>query len=180
MIKSLQNSLNDADTERKDLQKKLEERELFLRKLEEEKNQLNKKVTALTKKQEDTAVDQGHLKSTLENKQKHEVEQEAIIKDLKDKISKFELEKSMSSKADKVKSNVVSKLETEKKELEEKVDKMKLQYDKAAIETKKTMTKLEEQHLKSKGSLDEVTAECQKKAEELRSATRKLQTTEKK
>ena len=39
---------------------------------------------------------------------------------------------------------VVTKLETEKKEIQDKLDKMKLQFEKAAIESKRQMAKLED------------------------------------
>ena len=45
---------------------------------------------------------------------------------------------------------MIAKSEAEKKDLEEKLEKMKIQFEKAAIESRRTMTKLEEENSSAK------------------------------
>ena len=87
-------------------------------------------------------TEQKNLQSLLEKKKAAESELEAMIKDLKEKLGKFDGDKKSAMKMEKAKRDtVVTKLETEKKEIQEKLEKMKLQFEKAAIESKTQMAR---------------------------------------
>ena len=65
-----------------------------------------------------------NLQSVLEKKKQAEKELENMIKDLKEKVDKYENEKKSSVKMEKAKRDaVISKHEQEKKDLEEKLEK---------------------------------------------------------
>ena len=89
--------------------------------------------------------------ATLEKKKKAECELEDMIKDLKERLDKYEKEKKAAVQGEKNrKSSVSAKFEGEKKDLEDKLEKMKIQFEKAAIESRKTMSKLEEENASAK------------------------------
>ena len=87
----------------------------------------------------------------MEKKKKAENELEEMIKDLKEKLDKYESEKKTALKGEKTRrESVIAKSEAEKKDLEEKLEKMKIQFEKAAIESRRAMTKLEEENASAK------------------------------
>ena len=92
-----------------------------------------------------------NLSGILEKKKKAECELEAMIKDLKEKLDKYENDKKSALKGEKNKREAVNaKFEGEKKELEEKLEKMKIQFEKAAIESRTAMSKLEQENSSAK------------------------------
>ena len=72
-------------------------------------------------------------------------------KDLKEKLDKYENDKKSANKGEKTRrESVHAKFEGEKKDLEEKVEKMKIQFEKAAIESRTAMSKLEQENTSAK------------------------------
>ena len=96
------------------------------------------------------------MNSILEKKKKAENELEAMVKDLKEKLDKYDQDKKSVLKGEKNKREAVSaKLESEKKDLEEKLEKMKIQFEKAAVESRKTMSRVEEENVNAKNIVAE-------------------------
>ena len=96
------------------------------------------------------------MSSILEKKKKAENELEAMVKDLKEKLDKYDQDKKSVLKGEKNKREAVSaKLESEKKDLEEKLEKMKIQFEKAAVESRKTMSRVEEENANAKNIVAE-------------------------
>ena len=96
------------------------------------------------------------MNSILEKKKKAENELEAMVKDLKEKLDKYDQDKKGVLKGEKNKREAVSaKLESEKKDLEEKLEKMKIQFEKAAVESRKTMSRVEEENANAKNIVAE-------------------------
>ena len=62
---------------------------------------------------------------------------------------------------------------------EEKMEKLKIQFDRAAVESKKTMTKLEDENSKLKTYIEEVKTDLEKKEVECRTLNTKLSSLEK-
>ena len=67
----------------------------------------------------------------------------------------------------------------QKKEWEEKIEKLKTQFDKAAVESKKNINKLTEENTRYSSELDEIRTDLEKKAVETRTLTTKLNSMEK-
>merc|ERR1712173_40304 len=66
-----------------------------------------------------------------------------------------------------------------KKEWEERMDKLKLQFDKAAVESKKNINKLQEENTKANGMIEDIKTDLEKKQVECRTLTNKLNLMEK-
>merc|ERR1712203_617022 len=112
----------------------------------------------------------------LEKKKKAECELEAMIKDLKEKLDKYENDKKSANKGEKTRrESVHAKFEGEKKDLEEKVEKMKIQFEKAAIESRTAMSKLEQENTSAKQFVADAQSQLDKKDEELKATNNKLQ-----
>merc|ERR1719234_2232271 len=63
------------------------------------------------------------------------------------------------------------KEKAEKKEWEERMEKLKLQFDKAAVESKKNINKLQEENTKANGMIEEIRTDLEKKQVECRTLT---------
>merc|ERR1712080_256647 len=72
------------------------------------------------------------------------------------------------------KSSVATPQKEEKREWEEKLEKAKIQFDKAAVEGKKNMARLEEENNRVGALLEEVKAQLEKKEVECRGLNTKL------
>ena len=108
-------------------------------------------VAAFKKEKLKIETEAKNLSNILEKKKKAEGELETMIKDLKEKLDKYENDKKSAIKGEKTrKESVHAKFEGEKKDLEDKVEKMKIQFEKAAIESRKAMSKLEEENSSAK------------------------------
>merc|ERR1712130_326331 len=77
------------------------------------------------------------------------------------------------------KSSVATQEKAEKKEWEERMEKLKLQFDKAAVESKKNINKLQEENTKANGMIEEIRTGLEKKQVECRTLTNKLNLMEK-
>merc|ERR1712200_3877 len=77
------------------------------------------------------------------------------------------------------KSSVATQEKAEKKEWEERMDKLKLQFDKAAVESKKNINKLQEENTKANGMIEDIKTDLEKKQVECRTLTNKLNLMEK-
>ncbi|XP_040567448.2 LOW QUALITY PROTEIN: uncharacterized protein [Lepeophtheirus salmonis] len=114
------------------------------------------------------------LESQIKSNQGQELERNSLIRDLKNKIEKFENEKKNVIKSEKTKRDSVhQRLETEKKEAEDKLEKMRIQFEKIAIESKRKMTQLEDDRNTHQSYISEFKANLEKKDEENRSLQKK-------
>merc|ERR1712228_197244 len=102
------------------------------------------------------------------------------IQEIKDKVEKYEEEKKAIAKAERMrKSSVATQEKAEKKEWEEKMEKLKIQFDKAAVESKKNINKLTEENTKSAALIEELKTDLEKKQVECRTLSTKLNSMEK-
>jgi myosin protein heavy chain len=149
--KKLQDSLTESLKSNKKVQDSLDSERSKIRSLEESKATMEAEVAAFKKEKTKVEAEAKNLANILEKKKKAENELEAMIKDLKDKLDKYENDKKNALKGEKNKREAVNaKFEAEKKDLEEKLEKMKIQFEKAAIESRKAMTRLEEENSSAK------------------------------
>merc|ERR1712226_1433296 len=117
------------------------------RKLVQEMENSNSELKEHIEKLEiDNRKQQESVNSYLEvirNKKKVEEELLDTIRDIKEKVEKYEEEKKNIAKAERLrKSSVATQEKAKKKEWEERMEKLKLQFDKAAVESKKNINKL--------------------------------------
>jgi len=137
----------------------------------------------IEKLQIDNRKQQADAKSyldTIKNKKKVEEELLETIQEIKDKVEKYEEEKKAIAKAERMrKSSVATQEKAEKKEWEEKMEKLKIQFDKAAVESKKNITKLTEENTKSTALIEELKTDLEKKQVECRTLNTKLTSMEK-
>ena len=70
-------------------------------------------------------------------------------------------------------------MQEQKKEWEERIEKLKTQFDKAAVESKKNINKLTEENSRYSTEIEEVRTDLEKKAVETRTLTTKLASMEK-
>merc|ERR1712013_750976 len=137
----------------------------------------------IEKLQIDNRKQQADAKSyldTIKNKKKVEEELLETIQEIKEKVEKYEEEKKQMAKAERLrKSSVATQEKAEKKEWEERMDKLKLQFDKAAVESKKTISKLQEENTKANSMIEDIKTDLEKKQVECRTLTNKLNLMEK-
>ena len=149
--KKLQDALTEALKSNKKVQEQAETEKMKYKNLEEAKQTFEADLAALKKEKAKAENEAKNLGGILDKKKKAENELEEMIKDLKEKLDKYENEKKTALKGEKTRrESVIAKSDAEKKELEEKLEKMKIQFEKAAIESRKTMTKLEEENASAK------------------------------
>merc|ERR1711936_1224231 len=104
----------------------------------------------------------------------------AELKEQMEKVEKYEEEKKNIAKAERMrKSSVASQEKADKKEWEERMEKLKLQFDKATVESKKNINKLQEENTKANGMIEEIRTDLEKKQVECRTLTNKLNLMEK-
>ena len=83
-------------------------------------------------------------------------------------------------KAEKMrKTSVATQEKEQKKEWEEKIEKLRTQFDKAAVESKKNINKLTEENTKFSAEIEELKTDLEKKAVEARTLTTKLNSMDK-
>lgn len=149
--KKLQDALTEALKSNKKVQEQAEAEKMRCKNLEEGKQTFEAEMAAFKKEKAKVENEAKNLSGILEKKKKAENELEEMIKDLKEKLDKYENEKKTALKGEKTRrESVIAKSDAEKKELEEKLEKMKIQFEKAAIESRRTMTKLEEENASAK------------------------------
>lgn len=179
-IKNLEASLTKSLTANKQMTESLAAEKRIVAELEQAKSGLQEDIEKLQidNRRRDAEI-QGYV-TALEKKKKAEEEMLATIKDLEGKVEKIEDDKKAAIRAEKMrKSSVATREKEEKKEWEEKMEKLKIQFDRAAVESKKTMTRLEEENSKLKGYIEEVKTDLEKKEVECRTLNTKLTSLEK-
>ena len=135
------------------------------------------KLNIDTRKQQQDAK---NYLETIKNKKKVEEELLETIQEIKDKVEKYEEEKKNIAKAERLrKSSVATQEKEQKKEWEEKMEKLKIQFDKAAVESKKNINKLTEENSKYSTEIEEIKTDLEKKAVECRTLTTKLNSMDK-
>jgi len=179
-IKNLEASLTKSLTANKQMTESLAAEKRMVAELEKAKSGLQEEIEKLQidNRRRDAEV-QGFM-AALESKKKTEEEMLATIKDLEGKVEKIEDDKKAALRAEKMrKTSVATREKEEKKEWEERMEKLKIQFDRAAVESKKTMSRLEEENGKLKTYLEEVRTDLEKKEVECRTFNTKLTSLEK-
>ena len=179
-IHKLETSLTKSLTANKQVTDNLEQEKKLVQELETAKSNLGEEIEKLKidSRKRETAIQNQLL--NIEKKKKTEEEMLATMKELESKIGKYEEEKKMSVRSEKMrKTSVATREKEEKKEWEEKMEKLKIQFDKAAVESKKTMCRLEQENNKSKILLEEIKTDLEKKEVECRTLNTKLNSMEK-
>ena len=150
-MKKLQDSLTESLKSNKKVQEGLEAEKNKVRNLEDSKATMEAEVAAFKKEKSKVEAEAKNLTSILDKKKKAESELETMIRDLKEKLDKYENDKKAALKGEKYKrESVNAKFESEKKDLEDKLEKMRIQFEKAAIESRRAMSKLEEENVSAK------------------------------
>jgi chromosome segregation ATPase len=179
-VKNLEASLTKSLTANKQMTDSLAAERKMVAELEQTKSNLQEEIEKLLidQRRRDSEV-QGYI-SAIENKKKTEEEMLATIKDLEGKVEKIEDDKKAALRAEKMrKTSVATREKEEKKEWEEKMEKLKIQFDRAAVESKRTMTRLEDENVKLKTYIEEVKSDLEKKEVECRTLNTKLSSLEK-
>jgi DNA repair exonuclease SbcCD ATPase subunit len=142
-VKKLEDSLTETLKSNKKVQEALEQDKVMIAELEAARKKMGDELTEVKKDKQKVETDQKNLQGLLDKKKQAERELELMVKDLKEKIDKYDVDKKSVMKMEKAKRDAAtSKHEQEKKELEDKVEKMKLQFEKVAIESKRKMSRL--------------------------------------
>ena len=164
-IKNLEASLTKSLSANKAVNDKFAKEQTAVAQMENSSSELREKIEKL---EIDNRKQQESVKSYLEvikNKKKVEEELLDTIRDIKDKVEKYEEEKKNIAKAERMrKSSVATQDKALQKEYEEKMEKLKLQFDKAAVESKKNINKLTDENSKANVLLEEIRTDLEKKA----------------
>ena len=164
-IKNLEASLTKSLSANKAVNDKFAKEQTAVAQMENLSSELREKIEKL---EIDNRKQQESVKSYLEViKSKKKVEEELLdtIRDIKEKVEKYEEEKKNIAKAERMrKSSVATQEKASQKEYEEKMEKLKLQFDKAAVESKKNINKLTDENSKTNVLLEEIRTDLEKKA----------------
>ena len=124
-IKKLEDSLTETLKSNKKTLETLDQEKSAVSEVENSKKKLNDDMANLRKEKAKIESEHKNLQTVLDKKKQGEKELENMIKDLKDKLDKYENEKKSVVKLEKAKRDAVtSKHEQDKKELEEKLEKL--------------------------------------------------------
>ena len=179
-VHTLQSSLTKSLLSNRELSENFEKEKKLVGEMENTHANLQEQIEKL---QIDNKKQQADVKNYLETiKSKKKVEEELLqtIQDIKEKVEKFEEEKKNMIKAERLrKSSVATQEKEQKKEWEEKMDKLRTQFDKAAVESKKNINKLTDENSKYASEIEEIKTDLEKKAVETRTLTTKLNSMEK-
>ena len=179
-INTLQSSLTKSLLANRDLSENFQKEKKLVADMENTGANLQEQIE---KMQIDNKKQQSDVKNYLETiKNKKKVEEELLqtIQDIKEKVEKYEEEKKNMIKAERLrKSSVATQEKEQKKEWEERMDKLRTQFDKAAVESKKNINKLTEENSKYATEIEEIKTDLEKKAVETRTLTTKLNSMEK-
>ena len=179
-VKKLEDSLTETLKSNKKVQEALEQDKVMIAELEAARKKMGDELTEVKKDKQKVETDQKNLQGLLDKKKQAERELESMIKDFKEKIDKYDVDKKSVMKMEKAKRDAATaKHEQEKKELEDKVEKMKVQWEKVAIESKRKMSRLEEDAGGIQNVLADSRAQIEQKEEEHRVISKKLQGMEK-
>ena len=142
-VNSLQTSLTKSLLANRELSEKMEMEKKLVSDMDNTRSSLQEQIEKL---QIDNKKQQSDVKNYLETiKNKKRVEEELLqtIQEIKEKVEKYEEEKKNMIRAEKMrKTSVATQEKEQKKEWEERVEKLKTQFDKAAVESKKNINKL--------------------------------------
>merc|ERR550532_1671357 len=141
-IRNLEASLTKSLSANKAVNDKFGHEQRMVGAMEQSNAELKEQIEKL---EIDNRKQQESVKGYLEGINKKKVEEELLdtIREIKEKVEKYEEEKKNIAKAERLrKSSVATQEKAEKKEWEERMEKLKLQFDKAA-EEKKNIAKAE-------------------------------------
>ena len=163
-IRNLEASLTKSLSANKAVNDKFGHEQRMVGAMEQSNAELKEQIEKLeidNRKQQESV--KGYLE-VIKNKKKVEEELLDTIREIKEKVEKYEEEKKNIAKAERLrKSSVATQEKAEKKEWEERMEKLKLQFDKAAVESKKNINKLQEENTKANGMIEEIRTDLEKK-----------------
>ena len=163
-IRNLEASLTKSLSANKAVNDKFGHEQRMVGAMEQANAELKEQIEKLeidNRKQQESV--KGYLE-VIKNKKKVEEELLDTIREIKEKVEKYEEEKKNNAKAERLrKSSVATQEKAEKKEWEERMEKLKLQFDKAAVESKKNINKLQEENTKANGMIEEIRTDLEKK-----------------
>merc|ERR1712123_37277 len=174
-IANLQASLTKSLLANREVTEKFDKERRLIVEMENANSALQEQLEKLQIDNRKQQTDAKNYLDTIKNKKKVEEELLETIQEIKDKVEKYEDEKKAIAKAERMrKSSVATQDKAEKKEWEEKMEKLKIQFDKAAVESKKNITKLTEENSKSATLIEEIKTDLEKKQVECRTLNTKL------
>ena len=177
---SLQTSLTKSLLANRELSEKFEREKKLVADMENTKCSLQEQIEKLQIDAKKQQMDAKNYLETIKNKKKVEEELLQTIQEIKEKVEKYEGEKKSMIQAEKMrKSSVATQEKEQKKEWEERIEKLKTQFDKAAVESKKNINKLTEENTRYSTEIEEIRTDLEKKAVETRTLTTKLASMEK-
>ena len=163
-IQNLEVSLTKSLSANKAVTDKFGQEQRLVNDMQQSNAELKEQIEKLeidNRKQQESV--KGYLE-VIKNKKKVEEELLDTIREIKEKVEKYEEEKKQIAKAERLrKSSVATQEKAEKKEWEERMDKLKLQFDKAAVESKKNINKLQEENTKANGMIEDIKTDLEKK-----------------
>ena len=163
-IRNLEASLTKSLSANKAVNDKFGHEQRMVGAMEQANAELKEQIEKLeidNRKQQESV--KGYLE-VIKNKKKVEEELLDTIREIKEKVERYEEEKKNVAKAERLrKSSVATQEKAEKKEWEERMEKLKLQFDKAAVESKKNINKLQEENTKANGMIEEIRTDLEKK-----------------
>ena len=163
-IQNLEASLTKSLSANKAVTDKFGQEQRLVNDMQQSNAELKEQIEKLeidNRKQQESV--KGYLE-VIKNKKKVEEELLDTIREIKEKVEKYEEEKKQIAKAERLrKSSVATQEKAEKKEWEERMDKLKLQFDKAAVESKKNINKLQEENTKANGMIEDIKTDLEKK-----------------
>lgn len=174
-IANLQASLTKSLLANREVTENFDKERKLVVEMENANSALQEQIEKLQIDSRKQQADAKNYLDTIKNKKKVEEELLETIQEIKDKVEKYEEEKKAIAKAERMrKSSVATQEKVEKKEWEEKMEKLKIQFDKAAVESKKNITKLTEENTKSAAFIEEIKTDLEKKQVECRTLNTKL------
>merc|ERR1711892_1235533 len=174
-IANLQASLTKSLLANREVTENFDKERRLIVEMENANSALQEQIEKLQIDNRKQQTDAKNYLDTIKNKKKVEEELLEPIQEIKDKVEKYEDEKKAIAKAERMrKSSVATQDKAEKKEWEEKMEKLKIQFDKAAVESKKNITKLTEENSKSATLIEEIKTDLEKKQVECRTLNTKL------
>ena len=179
-VTNLQSSLTKSLLANRELSEKFETERKLVADMENTRVSLQEQIEKLQIDNKKQHNDVKTYLETIKNKKKVEEELLQTIQEIKEKVEKYEDEKKNMIKAEKMRKTSVATQENEKKkEWEEKIEKLRTQFDKAAVESKKNINKLTEENNRYSSEIEEIRTDLEKKAVETRTLTTKLNSMEK-
>ena len=146
-VNSLQTSLTKSLLANRELSEKMEMEKKLVSDMDNTRSSLQEQIEKLQIDNKKQLSDVKNYLETIKNKKRVEEELLQTIQEIKEKVEKYEEEKKNMIRAEKMrKTSVATQEKEQKKEWEERVEKLKTQFDKAAVESKKNINKLTEEN----------------------------------